>query len=138
MIKGKQYTTDLGEAEWVILGNWFEKVEPKRKCGQKRSHDLRELVNAVRYVLRKGCTWRDLPGDFPAWQSVYYHYRNWRKEGLWQKPNKYLRRTLRQQLGRNEEASARVVSIVNWSKQAVYAIIGWMEARKPMPGNDIY
>ena len=60
----------------------------------------------MRYVLRNGCTWRDLPGDFPAWQSVYYHYRNWRNEGLGQKLNKHLRRKVRQQLGRNEEPSA--------------------------------
>jgi putative transposase len=57
-------------------------------------------------VLRNGCTWRDLAGDFPAWQSVYYHYRTWRKAGLWAKFNKHLRRKLRPQLGRNEEPSA--------------------------------
>jgi putative transposase len=106
MIKRKQYTTDLREAEWLIVRNWFERVEAKDKRGRKRSHDLRELINALRYVLRNGCTWRDLPGDFPAWQSVYYHYRNWRKEGLWQKFNKHLRRKLRVSLGRNEEPSA--------------------------------
>jgi putative transposase len=106
MIKRKQYTTDLQEAEWRIVQSWFERVEAKDKRGRKRSHDLRELINALRYVLKNGCTWRDLPGDFPAWQSVYYHYRNWRKEGLWQKFNKHLRRKLRQHLGRNEEPSA--------------------------------
>ena len=82
MIKREQYTTDLQEVEWLILQNWFKKVATKQKRGRKRSHGLRELVNAVRYVLKNGCTWRDLPGDFPAWQSVYYHYRNWRIEGL--------------------------------------------------------
>ena len=106
MIKRKQYTTDLQDGEWLILQNWFEKVATKQKRGRKRRHELRELVNAMRYVVRNGCTWRDLPGDFPAWQSVYYHYRNWRIEGLWQKLNKYLRRKVRQQLGRNEEPSA--------------------------------
>ena len=64
MIKRKQYTTDLQEVEWLILGNWFEKVETKQKRGRKRSHALRELVNAMRYVVRNGCTWRDLRGDF--------------------------------------------------------------------------
>jgi putative transposase len=106
MIKRKQYTTDLTDKEWLILQAWFLKVAPKQKRGRKQSHELREIINAVRYVLRNGCTWRDLPGDFPAWQSVYYHHRKWRKDKLWQKVNKHLRRSLRKQLGRNEEPSA--------------------------------
>jgi transposase len=80
MIKRKQYTTDLRDEEWWIVQGWFEKLEAGRKRGRKRSHELRELINAMRYVLRNGCSWRDLPGDFPAWQSVYYHYRKWRND----------------------------------------------------------
>jgi putative transposase len=106
MIKRKQYTTDLGEVAGQIVESFFEKVEQEQKRGRKRSHELRELINAMRYVLKNGCTWRDLPGDFPAWQSVYYHYRKWRNEGLWQTFNKHLRRKLRVLLGRNEEPSA--------------------------------
>jgi putative transposase len=35
------------------------------------------------YVVTQGCKWRDLPGDFPAWQTVYTYFRNWRKDGTW-------------------------------------------------------
>lgn len=48
MIKRKQYTTDLQDREWLILQGWFEKVEAEQKRGRKRSHELRELVKAVR------------------------------------------------------------------------------------------
>ena len=106
MIKRKQYTTDLTEGEWLIMQAWFAKLASQPKRGRKQSHDLREIVNAVRYVLRNGCSWRDLPGDFPAWQSVYYHHRKWCRDKLWQKVNKHLRRSLRKQLGRNEEPSS--------------------------------
>jgi putative transposase len=66
---------------------------------------LREVVNAIRYVLRNGVQWRDVPSDLPAWPSVYYHFAKWRDGGLWKKLNKKLRRRLRKSLGRNEEAS---------------------------------
>ena len=69
-------------------------------------HELRLLLNALRYLLKNGCTWRDLPGDFPPWQTVYYHFARWRDDGRWRKLNKYLRRKLRKQLRRDEEPSA--------------------------------
>jgi putative transposase len=64
MIKRKQYTTDLGDVAGQIVESFFEEVEGEQKRGRKRSHELRELINATRYVLKNGCTWRDLPGDF--------------------------------------------------------------------------
>jgi len=42
-----------------------------------------EVLNAIFYVLCEGCRWRALPGDFPAWQTVYTYFRNWRKDGTW-------------------------------------------------------
>ena len=65
MVKRKQYTTDLKDAEWNVLKPHLEKLMPVQPRGRKTSYRLRVLVNAVRYVLRNGCTWRDLPGDFP-------------------------------------------------------------------------
>ena len=65
MIEQKQYTTDLKEAEWNVLEPYLLWLMPQPKRGRRASHKLRVLVNAVRYVLRNGCTWRDLPGDFP-------------------------------------------------------------------------
>lgn len=106
MIKQKQYTTDLKDEEWSVLAPYLERLMPRKEQGRPLEHELRLLINAMRYLLRNGCTWRDLPGDFPPWQSVYYHYSQWRNAGMWHKLNKYLRRKLRKQLGRHEEPSA--------------------------------
>lgn len=106
MIKQKQYTTDLKDEEWAVLAPYLKRLMPPKERGRPLEHELRKLIDAMRYLLRNGCTWRDLPGDFPPWQSVYYHYSEWRDEGLWRKLNKYLRRQLRKKLGRNEEPSA--------------------------------
>ena len=106
MVKQKQYTTNLKDEEWVVLAPYLQRLMPPKERGRPLEHELRRLINALRYVLRNGCTWRDLPGDFPPWQSVYYHHAAWREAGVWRKLNKYLRRKLRKKLGRNEEPSA--------------------------------
>ena len=46
--------------------------------GRPRTHSLREILNAVFYVLRSGCQWRLLPHDFPRWPTVYHYFRQWR------------------------------------------------------------
>lgn len=106
MIKQKRYTTDLQDEEWAVSAPYLKRLMPAKERGRHLEHELRLLINAMRYLLRNGCTWRELPGDFPPWQSVYYHYSEWREAGLWRKLNKYLRHKLRKRLGRNEEASA--------------------------------
>lgn len=65
MVERKQYTTDIKEEEWTVLEPYLQRLIPAPGRGRKTSYRLRELVDAVRYVLRNGCTWRDLPGDFP-------------------------------------------------------------------------
>jgi putative transposase len=106
MKQRKQYTTDLKDQEWDILEAYLERLLPTNRRGRPLAFDLRLLIDGIRYVLRNGCTWRDLPSDFPKWQTVYYHFAKWRKLGIWTKLNKYLRRQLRKELDRNEEPSA--------------------------------
>ena len=73
----KPYTTDLSDAEW----NYIEPHMPAPKgYGRPRTHDLREILNAVFYVLKSGCQWRLLPHDFPRWSTVYWYFRKWRLE----------------------------------------------------------
>ena len=52
--------------------------------GRPASVERRELVNAVLYVLRSGCPWRLLPHEFPAWVTVYYYFRRWQRERVWE------------------------------------------------------
>jgi putative transposase len=70
--KTKRYPTDLTEEEWSRV----EPLLPKpAKTGRRREIDLREVVNAIRYLVRTGCGWRMLPKDFPPWQTVYWWFR---------------------------------------------------------------
>ena len=68
----KRYPTDLTDAEWVRI----EPLLPRfSRRGRKPSVDLREVLNAIRYMTRSGGGWRMLPKDFPPWQTVYWWFR---------------------------------------------------------------
>jgi len=84
-ITRKPYETDLTDDEWAI----FEPVLQRALYGNKtktrghpRHYPLREITNAILYVLKTGCQWRQLPHDLPPWKTVYYHFRRWQKRGV--------------------------------------------------------
>jgi putative transposase len=102
----KPYPTDLSDVEW----NYIEPHLPAPKGhGRPRTHDLREIVNAVFYVLKTGCQWRLLPHDFPRWPTVYHYFRAWRIDGTWERINRAIRERLRIRLNRDPQPSAGVV-----------------------------
>jgi len=68
----KRYPSDLTDAEW---GEVAPLLPPPARKGRKRSVDLREILNAIRYMVRSGCEWRMLPAHFPPWQTVYWWFR---------------------------------------------------------------
>jgi putative transposase len=70
---------------------------------------MRQVVNAIFYVVRTGCQWENLPWDYPNHNSVYYHYRRWCRDGTWQDINETLRQQERQQQGRQSEPSAGII-----------------------------
>ena len=70
---------------------------------------LRSVVNALFYLNRTGCQWRNLPRDFPNPQSVYYHFRKWCLDGTWAKVNRWLVYLRRRQLGRLPHPSAAII-----------------------------
>ena len=76
----KVYSSNLTREQWELI----EHLIPAAKTGgRKREVDIWCILNAIFYVLTQGCTWRNLPGYFPAWQTVYTYFRNWRQDGTW-------------------------------------------------------
>lgn len=102
----KAYPSDLTDTQWLIL----EPLVPKpSKMGRPREVDIREIINAIFYILRSGCAWRMLPHDLPPWQTVYGYFSRWRKAGLWEEMNDALREAVRERAGREAEASAAII-----------------------------
>jgi putative transposase len=87
--------------------------------GRPRVHDLREILNAVFYVLKSGCQWRLLPHDFPRWPTVYHYFRRWRLDGTWERINRAIRERLRVRLKRDPQPSAGVVDSQSVKSTAV-------------------
>ncbi len=102
----QRYPTDLTDDEWRVL----EPLSPPAKPGGRpRSVDPREVVNAIRYVLRSGGAWRRLPHEFPQWPTVYASFRRWEREGTWERVAGSVRRQLRVALGRQPAPSAAIL-----------------------------
>jgi putative transposase len=100
------YPTDLKDTEWQVL----EPLIPPALSGSRpRTLDMRKVVNSILYVTRGGCQWRMTPHDLSAWQTAYYYFRRWQKEGVWERINATLRREVREQAGREVEPSSDVL-----------------------------
>ncbi len=102
----KPYPTDLTDQQWQMI----ESLVPASKAGGRpRTVDMREILNAIFYILVSGCGWRMLPHDLPPWSTVYYYFRCWRLTGLWQQMNQTLRQKVRSLQGRQITPSAAIV-----------------------------
>ena len=75
------YPTDISDAQWEKTKAFFEQ---KRKFGRPLLYDRRIIVNAIFYITKAGCQWRMLPKDFPHWATVYYYFKKWSEEGIWE------------------------------------------------------
>lgn len=99
----KSYPSDLSDLEWSIVKPL---LPPVKNRGRKRETNLREIVNAILYLLNEGCKWRSLPHDFPHWSTVRTYFDRWRRKRVWYQLNNILREKLRVEEGRNSKPSA--------------------------------
>jgi putative transposase len=84
-------------------------VAGPRKRRATSLNSLREILDAIFYVVRSGCAWRLLPHDFPPWKTVYHYFRFWRLDGTWERMHAALRERARVRLERNPQPSAGIV-----------------------------
>lgn len=82
------YRSDLTSAQWQLLEPYIPAARPG---GRPRILMMQAVCNAIFYLIGNGCQWRDLPHNFPKWQSVYSYFRTWSKNGTWQQLNDLLR-----------------------------------------------
>lgn len=99
------YPTDLKYTEWLLIMEFF----PTNRLGRPRKWEMWQIVNAILYVVRTGCQWRMLPTNLPPWQTVYGYFRRWKKNGVWERINEELVRTVRVKNGRQAEPSAGIL-----------------------------
>ena len=98
----KKYETDLTDEQWDVIAPLFVHM-------RKRKWDKRELVNAVMYLVKTGCQWRNLPHDFPPVFTVHSFYRRARLSGLWDKILQHLVKLTRQRAGLSENPTQALI-----------------------------
>lgn len=101
----KAYKSDLSDKQWELIKPL---IPPAKTGGHPRTVDTREIINGIFYVLRTGCTWEMIPHDLPPYSTVYFYFRRWQKQGVWQEMNNVLRGCLRSKEGKNLHASAAI------------------------------
>ena len=100
------YPSDLTDAQWRLIE---KRVPPAKPGGRHRSVDVREVMNGILYLVRTGCSWRQLPHDFPPWGTVHYYYWSFRQQGIWQEIHDALRSKVRVAAGRKVSPSAAII-----------------------------
>jgi transposase len=106
----RRYPTDLTDRQWSIVEPLLPSLRPRGPGGRPASHEKREVVNAILYLTRTGCSWRMLPKDFPPWQTVYWYFRAWGEDGTLDRLHDALRERVRvEEERRNPDPSAGIV-----------------------------
>jgi transposase len=101
----KPYPSDVTDEEWDFVAPYLTLM---KEDAPQREHDLREVFNAMRWIVRTGSPWRYLPNDLPPWEVVYQQSQRWLASGVFEAMTADLRRILRVLEGRAEEPSAAV------------------------------
>jgi len=102
----RAYPSDLSDSQWERIQPL---IPPPKPGGRPAKISRRELVNAILYLVRHGCTWRALPHDFPCHQTVYYYFRRWQADGTWQHIHDVLVVQVRVAAGRDPAPSLLII-----------------------------
>ena len=102
----ERYPSDVTDAEWSIISPM---IPPPRRGGRHRETDMRVVMNAVRYVLRTGCQWRQLPKDFPPRSTVYNYFWQWTRYGVLDRIHHMLLMQVRELEGREASPTAAII-----------------------------
>ena len=105
-MKRKTYPSDLTDEQWELLSPLLPAAKPG---GRPRTVELREILNAILYVLRTGCAWRMLPHDLPPWQTVYKYFRGFSEDGTWERVHDAMRPNVREGEGRSAMPTAAII-----------------------------
>ena len=126
------YPSDLTDNEWRLLKELIDKHGPQpERGGRPRIYELRTIVNAILYVNKTGCQWRQLPKEFPPWDTVYGYFRRWRHSGLWQRLWAELHERVRVHAGREPTPSVAVIDAQSVKTSGKGGKEALMPAKKP-------
>ena len=105
--RGKlRYPSDLTEAEWGLVGSL---IPPAKRGGNRRTVDIREVVNGLMYILSTGCQWRAIPKDLPPSTTIHDYFRRWTDDGTLKRLHQALYIRCREQADREADPTAAII-----------------------------
>ncbi len=96
------YPTNVSDSQWQIILKYLN-------VDRNRKYDLREILNAILYLVKTGCQWRMLPGDFAPWKTVYYYSSTWKKGEIFEVIHEELVEKVRVMKGKKEEPTVGII-----------------------------
>jgi putative transposase len=97
----KNYPTNVSDNQWQFISDFLD-------TQRNWKYELREIVKPVLYMVKTGCQWRMLPGDFPPWKLVYYYFDTW-KNGLIELIHESLVEKIRVKHGKKEQSTVDII-----------------------------
>lgn len=104
--KGLRYDSDMTSEEWVLVAPL---IPPAKRGGRRREVNVREILNAIFYVLWTGCQWKALPKDFPPKSTVHWYFTLWEWDGTLERIHHALYVAVREQEGREASPTAAII-----------------------------
>jgi transposase len=127
MLVESSYSSCLNDSQWELIQAEFP--APKRR-GRPPKYHTRHIVNAILYVARTGCQWRDLPKDFPHWNTCFQYFNKWSTEGLWLKIHTKLVEEIRAKAGKKKAPTAAIIDSQSVKTAAQKGIRGYDAGKK--------
>jgi putative transposase len=127
----KPYPSDLSDAQWELLAPF---IPGPAADSPREPIARREIINGILYLLRTGCSWRQMPHDLPNGKTVYHYFRKWKRDGTWEKAMSSLRKQVRTQMGRDPEPSAAIIDSQSIKTSPVRSVERGYDAGKKIMG----
>ena len=105
----KKYPSDISKNGWKQLKKLLPPSKSNTETGGRIPVNLKEVVNAIFYVVKEGCSWRGMPHDFPNWSTVYGYFNRWSKDGTWAMIHTRFVKKIRHRMRRKKRPSAAVI-----------------------------
>ena len=121
------YPSNISDSQWQFISKFLD-------VDRNRKYELRELLNAILYLVKTGCQWRMLPGDFAPWKLVYYYFSVWKKNEIFEVIHESLVEKTRVDQGKNEEPTVGIIDAQSVKNTLVSSESKGFDAGKKIKG----